>query len=307
MFPFAVQGRLACCGSPMFLKHNYGVGYQLTFVKASVSGTRGVCVSVCMHVCVSVRASVRMRAATVLTTPDVSLSFPRSWLCQSGTDVDAVTAVVKTIPGADLLSNVGTELSFRLPMHESARFAPMLAQVSSVGILWAHTHTHAHMKRAVLSAHSHTPRVPCVRRPSQIDENLERYGVLSYGISVTTMEEVFLRVASEASAEVSCGLPSPAPHTHRTTCYRSLLLLLLLLLLCVCVCVRTVRSVPPVEAEAPSRPSSSGSSKVHVKPKAVRERGPQVTADVETGGNPPTVADLMKHARHEGQAKVCLL
>jgi ATP-binding cassette, subfamily A (ABC1), member 3 len=30
------QGRVACCGSPMFLKHNYGVGYQLTMVKASV-------------------------------------------------------------------------------------------------------------------------------------------------------------------------------------------------------------------------------------------------------------------------------
>ncbi len=43
-----VQGRVSCCGSPMFLKHNYGVGYQMTLVKAAVS----VCVYyVCHHGC----------------------------------------------------------------------------------------------------------------------------------------------------------------------------------------------------------------------------------------------------------------
>jgi ATP-binding cassette subfamily A (ABC1) protein 3 len=30
------EGKLVCAGSPMFLKHKYGVGYQLTLVKSQV-------------------------------------------------------------------------------------------------------------------------------------------------------------------------------------------------------------------------------------------------------------------------------
>lgn len=29
-----MQGRVACCGSPLFLKGKYGVGYQMTMLKA---------------------------------------------------------------------------------------------------------------------------------------------------------------------------------------------------------------------------------------------------------------------------------
>lgn len=37
---FRAQGSVACCGSPMFLKHRYGVGYHMTLVKAAVSHCR---------------------------------------------------------------------------------------------------------------------------------------------------------------------------------------------------------------------------------------------------------------------------
>ena len=48
---------------------------------------------------------------------------------QSGANVGAVTEIVKSVDGAELLSNVGTELTFRLPMHESAALPAMLSQV----------------------------------------------------------------------------------------------------------------------------------------------------------------------------------
>ena len=35
--------------------------------------------------------------------------------------------------------------------------------------------------------------------PIQVEQNKEALGIVSYGIGVTTMEEVFLRVAEEGS------------------------------------------------------------------------------------------------------------
>ncbi|CAK4124276.1 unnamed protein product, partial [Aphanomyces euteiches] len=55
-----------------------------------------------------------------------------------------------------VLSNVGTEISFQLPLDCSHLFAKMFAE---------------------------------------LDDKLDELGVLSYGISVTTLEEVFIKVA----------------------------------------------------------------------------------------------------------------
>ncbi|KAF0697422.1 Aste57867_11902 [Aphanomyces stellatus] len=60
------------------------------------------------------------------------------------------------VPTAKVLSNVGTEVSFQLPLDCSHLFAAMFAD---------------------------------------LDVNLAPFGVLSYGISVTTLEEVFIKVA----------------------------------------------------------------------------------------------------------------
>ncbi len=48
---------------------------------------------------------------------------------QAGADVPSVTRLVSTIPGATLLSDVGTELSFQLPMQESSSFPEVFSQV----------------------------------------------------------------------------------------------------------------------------------------------------------------------------------
>ena len=106
---------------------------------------------------------------------------------QPEVDVDAVARIVSTVPGAELLSNVGTELSFRLPMHESGKFPAMLQAVSP----------HLHF-----SHHAHSLAVRRLCGWLQLDAQLKPLGLISYGIGVTTMEEVFLRVAQEQEEEL---------------------------------------------------------------------------------------------------------
>ncbi|EEY56287.1 ATP-binding Cassette (ABC) superfamily [Phytophthora infestans T30-4] len=72
-------------------------------------------------------------------------------------DDDAVAAFVQSyVPAAVLLSNVGSEIAFQLPLNSSSEFATMFAEM---------------------------------------DRRLKRLGLLSYGVSVTTLEEVFIKVA----------------------------------------------------------------------------------------------------------------
>ncbi len=68
-------------------------------------------------------------------------------------------AVRKHVPIAEPLSNVGAEQSFRLPFAASTHLADMF---------------------------------------EDIDANRERLGVMEYGISVTTLEEVFMRVGKSS-------------------------------------------------------------------------------------------------------------
>lgn len=76
-------------------------------------------------------------------------------------DSDVIAFVGSFVPSTQLLSNVGSEISFQLPLGASHQFATMFASM---------------------------------------DESLQTLGLLSYGISVTTLEEVFIKVA-EANDE----------------------------------------------------------------------------------------------------------
>ncbi|ETO60198.1 hypothetical protein F444_21574 [Phytophthora nicotianae P1976] len=104
------EGELRCCGSSLFLKNQYGAGYNLTIVKDDAK-------------------------------------------C----DDTAVTNLIRSyVPSAELLSNVGSEIAFQLPQKSSAMFAPMF---------------------------------------TEMDNKMTKLGLLSYGISATTLEEVFIKVA----------------------------------------------------------------------------------------------------------------
>jgi len=109
------RGMIKCCGSSLFLKSRYGVGYTLTVDKVE------------------------------------------------GSDVKAIRGCVEGhVASCKVLSDVAGEISFQLPFKESGKFPDMF---------------------------------------DELDREKGAWGVNSYGVSVTTLEEVFLKVGHEADEE----------------------------------------------------------------------------------------------------------
>jgi len=113
-------GNLRCCGSSLWLKARYGLGYNLTISKQKRGG--GV---------VGEGVSSEPIKETVL----------------------------KHIPNAELLSDVGAELAFQLPLASTSQFPGLLETLEDASV---------------------------------------SLGVEEYGIACTTLEEVFLRLAEGA-------------------------------------------------------------------------------------------------------------
>ena len=131
------EGQLRCCGSSLFLKKHYGVGYQLTIIK------RGA----------QTRAYYDVESSVDADESKADVIEKEVAKC---VDDELETIVKDTVPSAVLLSNVGTEMSFQLPIGESKRFVVMF---------------------------------------KELDDLMSRGTIDSYGVSVTTLEEVFLMVA----------------------------------------------------------------------------------------------------------------
>jgi len=100
-------------------------------------------------------------------------------------DVDKVTEIVKRhVEGAGVASNVGTELIYRLPLGEAANFAAMFAELDE---------------------------------DIQKDRSKQQLHIMSYGVSVTTMEEVFLRVAHGEDRGEVLGAGAKAASSRRVS------------------------------------------------------------------------------------------
>jgi hypothetical protein len=136
------EGQLRCVGSSLFLKKTYGVGYQLTIEKQPVNKKAPAKIS---HVGSGEGVEAGAARAEMM---DEKLS-------------DIVTG---SVTDATLLSNVGTELSFQLPLGAASSFRPMF---------------------------------------EQLDEQVESGGIVAYGVGITTLDEVFLLVARGDSTHES--------------------------------------------------------------------------------------------------------
>jgi ATP-binding cassette, subfamily A (ABC1), member 3 len=115
------HGQVRCCGSPMFLKERFGVGYVLTLVRDTLS-----------------RTSSRNSSS-------------------SSNDDEALKLVRRFVPEASVATNVGAELSLRLSLSSASTFPAMLGE---------------------------------------LERSFVQLGIVSYGISVTNIEDVFLKVSS---------------------------------------------------------------------------------------------------------------
>jgi ATP-binding cassette subfamily A (ABC1) protein 3 len=112
------QGTLKCCGSPLFLKSKYGSGYNLILTKNKRT--------------------------------DEAASYGQGD-SYSNRILDLVKSVV---PSAKLHSDINSEISFMLPISETARFAGLFEKLEA-------------MK--------------------------DKLNILNIGISITTLEDVFLK------------------------------------------------------------------------------------------------------------------
>lgn len=106
------RGEIKCCGTSLFLKSKYGVGYTLTVDKKEGANSAPI-----------------------------------------------VAHVRKSVNKCNVLSDVAGEVSFQLPLGESSKFPDMF---------------------------------------DALDAKKGQWGINSYGVSVTTLEEVFLKVGQES-------------------------------------------------------------------------------------------------------------
>jgi ATP-binding cassette, subfamily A (ABC1), member 3 len=127
------EGQLRCLGSSLFLKKTYGVGYQLTIEKQPVSAKKAINAEGVDNAVVEV-------------------------------DKMMEKIVKGSVPEATLLTNVGTEMSYQLPLGAASNFMPMFGK---------------------------------------LDDQVDSGGIVTYGVGITTLDEVFLLVARGDSAEKS--------------------------------------------------------------------------------------------------------
>ncbi|XP_041823569.1 retinal-specific phospholipid-transporting ATPase ABCA4-like [Melanotaenia boesemani] len=146
------QGRLYCCGSPIFLKNCFGAGFYLTLVrqmKPDTPKTGCDCTQDCSCIC--------SKCSKFKADQEESQPPDR----QMDGNMESITALVHHhVPQARLIEAIGQELTFLLPNHN---FQP----------------------RAYASLFR------------ELEETLLDIGLSSFGVSDTSLEEIFLKVTAD--------------------------------------------------------------------------------------------------------------
>lgn len=136
------EGQLRCIGSSLFLKKTYGVGYQLTIDLGQCRVARNV--------------DLREQRPLPNGTATIHSKYEHYGPIEVSQETELTRIVKDTVRDAVLLSNVGSEISYQLPLDAASSFAPMF---------------------------------------KELDAHVENKNISCYGVSVTTLNEVFLMVA----------------------------------------------------------------------------------------------------------------
>uniref|UniRef100_A0A8C2ELD8 P-type phospholipid transporter n=1 Tax=Cyprinus carpio TaxID=7962 RepID=A0A8C2ELD8_CYPCA len=155
------QGKLCCCGTPLFLKARLGTGYYLTLVKRE------------MH---SMPSSTSTGKLPLTADSDSSVSDDTGLGSEeNGFDVAVVMALAQQyIPDAQLVEDIGREAVINLP-HAASEDGSLALFLN------------------------------------ELDKRQGEFGVVSYGLSDTTLEEIFLRVAEETGVDADPEEPAASP------------------------------------------------------------------------------------------------
>ncbi|XP_040393590.1 phospholipid-transporting ATPase ABCA7 isoform X3 [Cygnus olor] len=147
------QGRLRCCGSPLFLKARLGTGYYLTLVKRERAEPGG-----------STPSAPKKSSSGSEHSGDTGLGSEQDSEA-STVDVPQLSALIqKLVLGSRLVEDIGHEVLFVLPYSG--------AKDGAFGELF-----------------------------QELDARLGELGISGYGISDTTLEEIFLKVAEDTGVD----------------------------------------------------------------------------------------------------------
>ncbi|KAK5607825.1 ATP-binding cassette sub- A member 1 [Crenichthys baileyi] len=156
------KGKLCCCGSPLFLKSKLGSGYYLTVVKREEIST---CTPSNSSICTSASTSTT-RLPPFVKDSESSLSEDTGLGSEeSSFYLAALMALVQQhVPGARLVEESKREAVINVPQAA--------AKDGSLAVFL-----------------------------SELDQRLPDLGISSYGLSDSTLEEIFLRVAEETGVD----------------------------------------------------------------------------------------------------------
>uniref|UniRef100_A0A3Q1AP80 P-type phospholipid transporter n=1 Tax=Amphiprion ocellaris TaxID=80972 RepID=A0A3Q1AP80_AMPOC len=194
------QGKLCCCGSPLFLKSRLGSGYYLTVVKREGMDTSTPSNS---SICTSTSISTNKLESSL--SEDTGLGSEESSSCDtvwcirtfcksqfnvrlfiiSMSDLAALLALVQHhIPGARLVEESRSEAVINVPQTA--------AKDSSLALFL-----------------------------SDLDQKHTELGIKSYGLSDSTLEEIFLRVAEETGVDSEPGQQAESPNSQQPSVQRA--------------------------------------------------------------------------------------
>jgi hypothetical protein len=153
------EGRLRCCGSPLFLKTRFGAGYILSLTKDQHGQSRTV------EPIISDAVALVGDNNSSPPTTDGSAMMGAHESSVSSTTMDSrvLTLIQSTVPEAKLVSSVAGEFIINLPITSSPLFGPLFESIKI---------------------------------------NRDALHIGSYGICMTTLEQVFIQLSKEKHMHV---------------------------------------------------------------------------------------------------------
>ncbi|XP_051789234.1 retinal-specific phospholipid-transporting ATPase ABCA4 isoform X1 [Erpetoichthys calabaricus] len=159
------KGKLLCCGSPLFLKNCFGIGFYLTLVRKMKTVKKKTayendcgCDSECSCTC-----STCTKFKEVQQANGQDPSFEQ----ELDGDIDSITSLIHHhVPEAKLIEMIGQEITFLLPNKDFKHRA------------------YASLFR-------------------ELEETLSDLGLSSFGISDTSLEEIFIKVTTDAETSTA--------------------------------------------------------------------------------------------------------
>ncbi|XP_072296815.1 retinal-specific phospholipid-transporting ATPase ABCA4-like [Eucyclogobius newberryi] len=172
------QGHLYCCGSPLFLKNCFGLGFYLTLVRRMKDLKRREnecdCSSDCSCAC-SVCTAYKERSQNLSQHQDRVMEG----------DIQSITGLIHHhVPEARLIETIGQELTYLLPNKNFKHRA------------------YASLFR-------------------ELEETLADMGLSSFGISDTSLEEIFIKVTEDGEAANNAATAEQWMLQHRKSSSRT--------------------------------------------------------------------------------------